>query len=629
VAMVLGKVFRVTPGLRFCLRGRGRFWAAATVARAEAVVHRDKNHASVVFWSLGNEAGSGQAFAEARKAVRAIDATRPIHYQDGDEHADMKCVFYPSPDAMRRMARDKRDQRPIILTEYAHAMGNSMGNFQDYWDVIEGEPQHAGGYIWDWVDQGLRAYTAREEEFWAYGGDFGDYPNSGNFCMNGLVQPDRKPNPHLAEVKKVQQFIEMMPSDLPNARVAITNGYFFRTLGFVKAKWELVADGAAIQSGELAPIDLPPGLTTEVGLPIAMPDAGAYRELFLNLRFVLAEDQPWAAAGHVVAEHQFALPYPAKESARISTQRLPRLLVERNEEDVRVRAVGEEFTAVFNSQNGALKELWRDGRELVIADIEPRFWRPPVDNENDTSNTANLPREMFVWRDAHVGRRLDSLTAKPITPGHTRVVAKLRIPVWNAAYTNVYDVYGNGDIAVTAEMEGPGDLPELMRFGMRLPIANWMSQAAWYGRGPHESYPDRKTSALVGLYKSPVAALHFPYGKPQENGNRTDTRWAAFTDSEGRGLIVTGDPIIQFSATRYDPRRLVYARHEYEVGSRHRHTTVMIDGVQRGVGGINSWGARPLAEYRPKERRYRYGYRLSPVLPGEDAAAAAARVYLD
>ncbi|MEN1680267.1 MAG: glycoside hydrolase family 2 TIM barrel-domain containing protein [Planctomycetota bacterium] len=604
-------------------------WEAPTVARCEAVVQRDKNHPSVVFWSMGNEAGNGKAFAASRKAIRAIDTSRPIHYQDGDEHADMRCIFYPSPDAMRKMARDKRDQRPIILTEYAHAMGNSMGGFPDYWDVIESEPQHAGGYIWDWVDQGLRTFTAREEQFWAYGGDYGDYPNSGNFCMNGLVQPDRKPNPHLLEVKHVHQFVKLKATDLAAGKVELTNGYFFRNLDFLTPTWELTADGVAIQSGELSPINLPAGESKTLTLPISLPEAGAYGELMLNLRFVLAADEPWAEAGHVVSEHQFAPPYSGKPAAKPPTDQLVDLKVEQNDKQVRI--IGDQFTAIFNAKNGALAELWRAGDKLAIADLEPRFWRAQIDNENDKSNPNNLPQEMHVWKNAHVGRRLESLRVEPMRKGHVRVTAELRLPVWNAKHTTIYDVYGSGDVEVDAQMEGPGELPEILRFGMRLAVPGWMDQAAWYGRGPHESYPDRKQSALVGLYRMPVTDLHHPYCKPQENGNRTDVRWAAITNRQGKGLLIAGapaggEPTLQFGAKRYNPEQLERSRHDYQLRG-HWFTTVNLDSVHRGVGGINSWGQKPLARYRPRQNQYELKFRLTPVRGGEDYTALAGRVF--
>ncbi len=617
--------FRARSRGRDSLPGSRPEWFAAGVARMEAVVHRDKNHPSIIFWSLGNEAGSGKTFALMRKAALAIDTTRPIHYQDGNDHADVLGIFYPTPARMKQLAANPKEKRPVVLTEYAHAMGNSMGHFQDYWDVVESDPQQAGGYIWDWVDQGLRTWTAREEEFWAYGGDYGDYPNSSNFCINGLVQPDRKPNPHLLEVKKVQQFVKLKPEDLASGTLALTNGYFFRSLDFLKARWEVIADGLPIQTGELSPVDLAAGESMALELPVAMPDDGAYGELFLNVRFVLAEDEPWADAGHVVSEHQFALPYQAKEASEPEVAGLAKIEMTEKRDEIRLQGKG--FFVRFNGKTGVLDEYFRAGKKLVVAGLEPRFWRTQIDNEDDKSNPNNFPSDMFVWRNAHVGTRLESLRANQVADGHVRVVSTIRLPVWAAKYETVYDIYGNGDVQVTAELEGPGDLPEVLRFGMRLPAAPWMDQVEWYGRGPHESYPDRKTSALVGLYKSSVWGLRHPYVKPQENGNRTDVRWVAVTNRDGRGLLISGEPTVQYNAMKYNPDRMTYARHDYQVGGNHKFTTVMIDGAQRGVGGVTSWGAQPLQPYRLRSNQYRFRYRLSPLTGGEDFASLAARRY--
>ena len=617
--------FRVDRNGRPKLPGDRPDWQAATVARIEAVVHRDKNHPSVIFWSLGNEAGNGKAFAASRKAALAIDPTRPIHYQDGDEHADCRCVFYPTPQRLQQYAGDTKDTRPIILTEYAHAMGNSMGNFQEYWDVIENERVHAGGFIWDWVDQGLRAWTGREEEFWAYGGDMGDYPNSGNFCMNGLIAPDRTPNPHLAEVKRVQQFIKLAPVDLAAGTLRVTNGYFFRSLRFVKPRWQLVADGEPIREGELAPLDLAAGASAPLQLPLDLPEAGEYGELMLNVRFALASDQSWADAGHIVAEHQFALPYEAKPPTNITAGELAKLEVSKNDKEIRVQ--GDGFKAIFDPYSGALKGYWRNGQQLVVTHIEPNFWRAMVDNENDYGTPHQLPREMVVWREAQKSRRLESLDIKQLADGHVRVTANSRLPVWNAKYATVYNVYGNGDVMVVAEMAGPEpghELPEIFRYGMRLSIPKRLNRVAWYGRGPHESYPDRKQSALIGQYESSLADLHYPYAKPQENGNRTDVRWVAVTDDAGRGLLLVGQPTLQFSAMSYNPDRLESARHNYQLGW-HWCNTVHIDSVQRGVGGVNSWGQMPLDKYRPREKEYRLQYRLTPLTGGEDYTELASR----
>lgn len=612
-------------------------WQAASVDRMTNVVHRDKNHPCVVFWSLGNEAGPGKAFEAMKAAALEIDNTRPIHYQDATELADMRCVFYPSPDDLRRMAKDEKDKRPILLTEYAHAMGNSMGNFQDYWDVIESEPQHVGGYIWDWVDQGLRKYTAREEEYWAYGGDFGDWPNDDNFCMNGLVQPDRKPNPHLHEVKYVQQFVKMVGAKPEEGKFTFRNGYFFRDLSFLRTRWQLIRGGSEVASGELAPKSIQPGETFELAINEAK-QTGNNRESFLNFQFILDSDQPWAEAGHVVAEYQVPLASGEAEDNVIDISNLAKVQVKTvnpSEGDGnsrsnagRIRVEGENFTILFDKRTAELNEWQVAGEKIVIAGVAPALWRAKVDNEDDASNPNNFPPQMHVWRGAAAGRQVESLDAEQVADGHVRVTSKHRLPVRNAEYTVAYNIYGNGDIIVDAHMRGPGELPEIQRFGMRVPVPGWMDQADWYGRGPYESYPDRKQSALVGRYKMPVVKLHHPYTKPQENGNRTDTRWVAITNRQGRGLLASSlDEELQFSAHRYNLQRLSSARHDYQLNNHHWFTSVYLDSVQRGVGGQNSWGQKPLKRYRPTENEYQIRYRLSPLVGGEDYAALAARRY--
>lgn len=593
-------------------------WLAASVARMEAVIERDKNHPSVIMWSLGNEAGQGSTFVTMAEKTRELDPTRPVHYQDMTEVADFRCVFYPSPADLRKFANDANDTRPILLSEYAHAMGNSMGNFQEYWDVIESEPQHAGGFIWDWVDQGLRKFTARNEEFFAYGGDYGDYPNSGNFCLNGLIQPDRKINPHLHEVKRVQQFIKCKPVNLAKGQIEVTNGYFHRTLAFVKPAWELVSDGNVLQQGELAPLKLGPGETTTIQLPTASGNSTG--EQFYNLGFVLVKDASWADADHIVAEHQFAFDPPA-DTSKPTTKTSSVKLVDKKG---RLKISGEGFSLAIKKSNGALRDFERNGQKLTEGELVPNLWRALVDNENIVLGTRNLDREILTWQAAAEGRRLESLGSKQMSDSHVRVGAKMRLPVWNAEYNVTYDIYGTGDVVVTAEMSSKQKLPELLRFGMQITVPGDLSQAEWYGRGPYESYPDRKSSALVGRYDMPVQKLHFPYIRPQENGNRTDVRWASLTNARGAGLLVVGQPLMQFSASHYSQRTLERARHDYQLQWQ-RNVTLNIDGRQRGVGGINSWGSRPLAKYRLRDNEYQYQFRLTGIAQGEDPFAIAKR----
>jgi beta-galactosidase len=597
--------------------GRGKLpgdrpeWVAPCVARMEAVVERDKNHPSVILWSLGNEAGTGIAFDKMREAAKQIDSRRPIHYQDGNQYADVVGMFYPNPEWLEAIGRDQRDPRPCLLTEYAHMMGNSGGNFADYWEIMDRHPRLIGGFIWDWVDQGIRKHTGREEEYWAYGGDFGDLPNDTNFCFNGLVDADRVPNPHLYEVGKVQQFVRFEPEDLGGGVIRITNRYNFKDIGDCELKWRLEADGEQVGAGTLPMPPLKAGESAVVTLPIELPaDPPDSRgilprtgELFLTVQAALKDDASWAPAGHVVAWEQFQLPVGAKEAAAAPTTDRP--LIERDDDRIVVRAGSTAYR--FDVATGELREISDGERQLLRQPLRPNFWRALNDNEI----RGGMDRNSNLWKHVAENCRLESLDVNRISR-LVSIIARQRLPLWNASYVNTYTISGDGDVLVSATLDSDEELPELMRFGMQFGIPRELDQVAWYGRGPHESYWDRKTSAAVGLYRNTVDGLHYAYGRPQENGNRSDVRWVSFTDENGNGLIATGEPLINFSAWQYTQDQLERAKHDYELRPQ-RFTTVNIDLRQRGVGGVQSWGEYPLREYRLRGRQFEYQFRLTPV----------------
>ena len=588
------------------LPGNRPEWRAACVARMEAMVERDKNHSSVIFWSLGNEAGPGTAFKAMREAANRIDPTRPIHYQDANDYSDVRAVFYPSPRWLEDIGRDEKDKRPVILTEYAHAMGNSMGNFAEYWDVIDRYPRLAGGFIWDWVDQGLRKYTGREEEFWAYGGDYGDYPNDANFCFNGLVNADRELNPHIHEVRKVQQPVKFQAEDAAAGKIQLTNAYRFKDLGDLAIHWRLEGDGTVIGQGDLPPVDLSPGKSTTIDVPLKLPEAGKYGELFLTVEMALNKDTPWAEAGHVVAWEQFPVPYEAAKPAATDEDALAPLTVDRTPDEIVVK--GDGTTVTIDAKWGEIKQIERNGRVLLRQPLRPNFWRALIDNERG----GGMNRDSYEWKQASSSRRLESIDVDQDKPGVVTVTAVQRLPLWNCRYTNRYTIYASGEMAVSATLDSDQDLPELLRFGMQTGISRRLNNVAWYGRGPHESYCDRKTSAAVGLYHSTIAGLDWAYGRPQENGNRTDVRWVTFTDEQGNGVKFEGDPLINFSAWPYTQDQLENARHDYELWPQ-RYATVNIDLGQQGVGGIHSWGAHPLPKYRLRGNHYKYDFRIKPI----------------
>ena len=599
-------------------------WLKAHMDRTVSMVERDKNHPSVIIWSLGNEAGDGTNFEATSAWIHQRDPSRPVHYERamdyGDHtarpHSDIICPMYASIGWLERFAAEKRD-RPVIMCEYAHAMGNSVGNFQDYWDVIEAHDQLQGGFIWDWADQGLRKHTepkslAGEEGFWAYGGDFGDTPTDGNFCCNGLVQPDRRPNPSLHEVRKVYQYVKVRPVDLAAGRVRVHNNYDFVNLDFVDVSWELAADGEVLQRGDLPKLSLPPGQAREVQVPFERPALRPGTEYWLKIRFALADDCRWADRGHVVAWEQFKLPFDVPDAPPKGVADLPPVELRESAEAVLVR--GTDFAVKVGKQSGAIESFEYRGVELVAAPLVPNFWRVPIDNDRGNG----MPKRQGVWKQAGPDRTVEHVGAEQPQPQVLRIAVKGKLAAEDSAYRCTYTVCGSGDIIVQTDVEPADALPNLPRFGMQMAMPGAFRHVRWYGRGPHETYWDRKTGAAVGVYSGRVDEMNHPYVRPQECGNRTDVRWAALTNDEGVGLLAVGMPNLSISAWPHTMQDLEAAAHPYELPQRDT-ITVNLDYKQMGVGGDNSWGARPHAQYTLPPQPYSYRFRLTPI-PGKDVS---------
>ncbi len=586
-------------------------WHTSFVERAIRMVERDKNHASVIFWSLGNESGCGPNHAAMAAWIHDYDPTRPIHYEGAAgnpdyPYVDMISRMYERIPGIIRLATND-DTRPMVLCEYAHAMGNSVGNLKEYWDAIRSHERLIGGFIWDWVDQGLRKKSPDGKEFWAYGGDYGDNPNDGNFCCNGLVQPDRKPNPSLHEVKKVYQRIHVTPVE-PSAGVfTVENEYDFRSLDFVDGSWELTCDGAVVQQGKLAKLAVAPRKMQRVEIPFRRPDPKPGAEYWLKVSFSLAEDAPWAERGHVVAWDQFVMEFDAPAAPTVAVDRMPQVTL--REQGGTYKVGGESFAVTIGKGSGAIESLTFKGTELVSSPLIPNFWRPPIDNDNGNG----MPRRQGVWREAGPKRKVTSVTAEQIKPQLVRVTAEATIPAGdNSTYRTTYDVYGTGDVVVEASIRPAGDnLPELPRFGMQMAIPSRYATMTYLGRGPHENYWDRNTGAAVGLYSGSVEEMIHVYVRPQENGNRTDVRWLTLTDNGGTGLLAVGMPLLSVSAWPFSMDDLEQAKHINEL-PRRDFITVNLDYKQMGVGGDDSWGARTHPEYMLPAKPYTYRFRLKP-----------------
>lgn len=586
-------------------------WKEAHLDRIKRMVERDKNHPCVIIWSMGNEAGDGTTFEEASWWIHHRDPTRPVHYERAllRPHVDLFSPMYASPERIEKYATGHPD-RPLILCEYAHAMGNSVGNLIDYWEIIEKYPVLQGGSIWDWVDQGLRKKTPDGRHFWAYGGDFDEGDSDRNFCINGLVLPDRSITPKLLEVKKVYQNISVLPENLKEGKIQIKNKYFFTNLNKFLIHWEITEDGDQVQSDQAGPYDIPPQTSHVVQLPYQLPTPQPGAEYWLIVRFRLREDTPWAKAGYVVAAEQLKLPL-GSPAPQLEVKDSPSLQV--NETTAEFSVTGPNFSLLFNKKNGQL-ESWRyQGKELIVRAPTPNYWRAPTDNDHGNG----MPQRCVVWREASTRQTLIFFEGTKLGKGLVKVSVKYYLPSVDSNHQVDYLICGSGDIIVVNHLQpGQKKLPEMYRFGMRLQIPGEFEKVEYYGRGPHENYWDRKTSAFVGHYQTTVSKLFEPYVSPQENGYRTDVRWVVLYNQEGQGILFQGKPTICFSALHYTLEDLTQeirgTKHPTDLKTK-PFVELNIDYRQTGVGGNNSWGALPLDKYILWPGEYRYTFRMRPV----------------
>ncbi|MFC1606467.1 glycoside hydrolase family 2 TIM barrel-domain containing protein [Candidatus Latescibacterota bacterium] len=580
-------------------------WMDAHIDRTRRMVERDKNHPSVVIWSLGNEAGDGVNFEATSAWIHENDPSRPVHYERAEEkpHTDIVCPMYARIEQIEAYAK-KPQSRPLILCEYAHAMGNSVGNLQDYWDVIEKYPVLQGGFIWDWVDQGLRKRHSDGTEFWAYGGDYGDTPNDGNFCCNGLVSPDRIPHPSLYEVKKVYQYIKAEPDNLLSGTVIITNKHHFTGLDDYVMHWSLLSDGIVQQSGKMKGLDIAPGSRKTITLPYELPEPEPGNEYYLNISFVSGDEAPLVPKGHEVAWNQFKLPVQAP-SPFLTDSDIPGIKTSESPEAITI--TGRNFMIEIDKNLGTIGSLEFQGTEILKTGPMPHFWRAPIDN--DIGN--KMPDRLDIWR--HAGSLMTVRNVKVDTESHNvvTVIFEANLPSVASPYIVSYTVYGTGDIVVSNRFEPGMQLPTLPRYGMQMTVNGSMDTMTWYGRGPHESYWDRKTGARVGVYEGSVDDQFVHYVRPQENGNKTDVRWISLSNGNGKGLLVVGIPLLSVSAHHYTTSDLESAGHPFDL-NRRDNITLNIDYRQTGVGGDDSWGARPHPKYRLEPKVYSYSYRLRP-----------------
>ncbi len=601
-------------------------WAAAFLDRAMRMVLRDRNHPSIILWSLGNESGYGANHNAMAHWIRGADGTRPIHYEGainrdwhgGKRATDIVCPMYPTVDRIIRWAETPRadDPRPLIMCEYAHSMGNSTGNLKEYWDAIRGHHGLQGGFIWDWVDQGLLKTDEDGVEYWAYGGDFGDEVNDGNFCINGLIWPDRTPHPAMYEYKKVIQPVAVEAVDLARGRARVTNRRWFTDLSDLVCVWQVEVDGKKVQSGRLGRLDLGPRESCELRIPFRKPDLPPGSEAFLTVRFVTARAGDMLPRGHEVAWEQFALPWTAPPARTRRLRRCAPLRVERDGKTVIV--TGDDFTIRLDGGRGTATAWQFRDRALLQSGPMINLWRAPVDNDGIKLLPERQWQLLNRWVEAGLDRLTHRCTGMAVqTVGQRRVRIVFlgessgregrRVCTWR----NRLEVLASGDVLFDCLIDCARDLPPLPRLGVALVLPAEFEEFVWFGRGPHENYIDRCEGARFGRFQSSVDDLYTPYIMPQENGNRTGVRWAALRDESGRGLFIQGFEPLEMTATHFPAEELFRARHTNEL-RRSDQVHLYVDARQRGLGGA-SCGPDTLPQYQVMPGRRRFGFRLCPL----------------
>ena len=582
-------------------------WQKAHMERNQRNVARNFNHPSVIIWSMGNEAGDGPNFENVYKWIKAEDPSRPVQYERAElnEWTDIFCPMYATPEKADKYANNPASYRPIIQCEYNHVMGNSGGGFREYMDLTRRDTLNQGGFIWDFVDQGLRSTGKNGKMIYAYGGDYNAYDASdNNFCDNGLISPDRIPHPHMAEVAYQYQNIWASPVDLAKGQIEIYNEYVFSDLSNFTLRWTLIADGKPLETGTVDNIDIPAGSKKIITLPYTLPakDSG---EVVLNIDFLTKKESGLVPAGHLQARNQIVVkPYgfTAPTFADSSFKKAPTI------DDTNANRLivnGDGLRIEFDKTDGMLCVYKVNGVDMLTADgkITPNFWRAPTDNEYGNG----LAVKSKVWRKPEL--KLTALTHETLAddskPQKTKVVATYEMPDVASTYTMTYVINNEGQLLLTTQMtpgEKATDIPEMLRFGVQMQMPRSMDISRFYGRGPVENYSDRNTAAFIGEYVLSAAEQAHPYIRPQETGTKSEIRRWTQTNTGGRGLRITSSAPFYASATEYSIESLDNGdfktqRHFSEVEPVD-YVNLLIDSEQPGVGGIDSWGAHPLKKYR-------------------------------
>lgn len=612
----------VEPAGDFSMISKDPQFEKAYIDRMQRMVERDKNHPSVIMWSLGNESGFGDNHRKMAYWAKERDASRLLHYEGAmspslperkiNEPVDTSCLdvysrMYPTIDWMaNEFLKDKTEQRPLVLCEYCHAMGNGPGDLKDYWDLIYKHPGLSGGFVWEWADHSVKTRTIDGIEYYAYGGDFGDKPNSGNFCVDGLVYPDRTPHNGLLELKNVIAPVRTKPVDLSSGKIKITNLYDFINLSHLVINWTIEKDGESVDAGELDPLALAPQTSRVVTIPYLLPEKADGR-YYLKVSYTLITATEWADKGYEIAFEQFELPVGEVEKTELNKAAMATLQTKKDNKKIVI--TGNEFIYVFDKQAGSFTCLQYNGVDMLYASPKFNIWRAPTDNDR------NIMHKWMTEGYDRLNTHTYSATVTSEDENHITLCSEFSLggyikkPVIRAkAY---WTVYGSGDIILEVHAIVREGIPFLPRFGLQLTLPEGNELVEFFGYGPHESYVDKHRSTWKSRFESTVDMMHEDYLKPQENGSHFSTEWATVTNLLGMGLLFIGMEDFSFSVSHYTPEDITKATHPYKLEKR-KETIVNIDYYNSGVGS-NSCGPELLPQYRLSQKDIHFKLRMKPI----------------
>ncbi len=603
-------------------------WKEAYVDRARLMYQRDKNHPCVIFWSLGNETGPGENHIAMSEYLRSVDKSRPIHYdaiKDDPKYydaIDVQSDMYVSVDQLRQCFADGGFKKPYWLCEYSHAMGNGPGDLAAYWELIWANDNFFGGCVWEFTDHSVALAPGADGKMrYTYGGDFGDTPHDANFCVDGLVYPDRTPHTGMLELKQVIAPVKGYAKDLENGVITVRNTRFFKDISDISCYWSLERDGASVASGVIPSLDIAP--QSEKDFALKLPKLCKCGYYYLNLIFKTNIENPWASSGHIVREDQIKVAAPSKETQICVLDGVnDNLIITQSDYSVTVKAGDNVYEISTNT--GLVETITSNGKKMLVSPIKPTLWRAPIDNDRYISDQ---------WRmSGYENTSQKCYKAEIIEKSDKKLSVKCDISISGAAHFVImkgsvtYTVYASGDLAVSYDMNVRENSFHLPRFGVELIMPEGSEEMRYFGMGPMEAYSDKHLAAKMGVWKTAVTANHEPYVMPQENGGHVGTKWAMVNTPAGQGLYFAAadeTDSFTFGASHYSAHELTIKKHEWELEAA-RETYIYIDYKQAGIGS-NSCGPALAEELCINEKKIAFSFRIKPVFAGNTLPFAELR----